>query len=415
MQPITLPYFWESLLKAYVKKTFYVGTRKESFAGRAEFVEGDYRFFAEGVKELSVSFTEDRHALPKNYFNRKELRSGYLLYFLPVNALKVTALLDQNPLALPKEGPIKLNILDVGSGPGTGMFGVMLHLENFLGQMSSTDAGAPRKLQLSWTLIDQNREALGDAWNFHQPLLQNLKDKLPGWHVDSELRVVSGNLFTEKISQILKPQPFDLVMGLNVINELPRQKRFPLTDVLVKNYLTPTGKLLLMEPALRQTTRDLMMLHDEIAENEAATVFAPCLHQSGCPMLRANDRDWCHTYIPWDRPDWIEKIDRLAGIQKDFLKCSYLFLGKPSPEEKRKTKRPVWRVVSGQLDSKGKSERLLCGEQSLPDLLRIVRLDRDWSATNQGFDDLHRGDIVELPNSPTNSPKVTRDTVVKKV
>ncbi|MBI3541022.1 MAG: hypothetical protein HY073_02655, partial [Deltaproteobacteria bacterium] len=93
MQRIPIPPYWENLLKGYVKKTFYAGTRKAHFANREEFTEGDYRFFAKGIEELNISFTQERGSLPKNYFNHKELRSGYILYFLPVNAIKVTHLL----------------------------------------------------------------------------------------------------------------------------------------------------------------------------------------------------------------------------------------------------------------------------------------------------------------------------------
>src|SRR3989338_7735703 len=126
MRPIPFPSFWESLLKRYVKKTFYAGTRKSPFADREEFTEGDYRFFSNGVRKLNLAFTQERPFLPKNYLNQKELRSGYLLYFLPVNALKAAALLSQTSSPAPLSGS-PLTILDIGSGPGTGMLGTMLH------------------------------------------------------------------------------------------------------------------------------------------------------------------------------------------------------------------------------------------------------------------------------------------------
>jgi hypothetical protein len=125
-------------------------------------------------------------------------------------------------------------------------------------------------------------------------------------------------------------------------------------------------------------------------------------------MLAANARDWCHTYIPWNRPQWIEKIDRLVAIRKDYLKCSYLLLGREPPQEHAFD---LWRVVSGPLNSKGKSERLLCGEAGLPHLLRTCRLDREESPANADFDALERGDLVRM----AKTARVTRDTQLKKL
>ena len=93
---IPIPRFWEPLLKKYVKKTFYADTRKKDFAAREDFTEGDYRFFSKGVADLNLAFTRERHSFPKNYFNRKEFRSGYILYFIPANAIKVASLLAEH-------------------------------------------------------------------------------------------------------------------------------------------------------------------------------------------------------------------------------------------------------------------------------------------------------------------------------
>ena len=125
-------------------------------------------------------------------------------------------------------------------------------------------------------------------------------------------------------------------------------------------------------------------------------------------MLRGNDRDWCHTYIPWQRPGWIEKIDRLVAIRKDYLTCSYLLLGK---ELLPVTPKDHWRVVSGPLNSKGKTERLLCGEGSLPDLLRVTRLDKDSTQNNGDLDWLERGDVAQM----AKTDRIGRETSVRKV
>ncbi len=413
---LEMPDFWENMLKGYVKKTFYADTRRKSFVGKVEFTEGDYRFFAKGVRDLSTAFTQERSSLAQNYLNQKTLRSGYILYFLPVNALKVASLLEKIPLGSLVRGltptstsNLSLKILDVGSGPGTGMLGTMLYLENNLPKL-----GKSGTIRLDWMLLDQNRLALQDAGALYDEALRQLKESLPGWTITSSLNTVSQNFFAGRVSKVLKGYArgsADLILGLNVLGELRPESRAMLVGDLTGNLLSDTGKILLMEPALRSTTRDLMELRDRILSEEMAHVFAPCLHEAECPMLRENPRDWCHTYLYWERPYWIEKIDHLVHIRKDYLKCSYMILGQHAGHEaKRETESHPWRVVSGPLNSKGKSERLLCGEGDTR-LLRIVRLDKDYSEKNRAFDSVERGDIVEL----SQTPRVTRETVVRKI
>jgi ribosomal protein RSM22 (predicted rRNA methylase) len=394
-----MPHSWEALLKGYVKRTFYADTRRKDFAGRPEFTEGDYRFFVKGIRDLSVAFTQERASLPKNYLTRKEMRSGYILYFLPVNALKVATLLGSIPAdRIVRDDRIDLAILDVGSGPGTGMLGTMLFLERHLSRAKS--------VRLRWTFIDQNRQALQDAAALHDLALSDLRKRLPKVDLSSEVRLEGRDLFQGRISRSVSAA--DLILCLNVLSEIVPNRRRPLLEDLLTKVLAPTGRLLAMEPALQSTTRDLMELHDEILDRSLAFVHAPCLHQAECPMLKANERDWCHTYVPWERPPWIEKFDRLAAIRKEYLKCSYLLLSQEHPPSREAD---LWRVVSGPLNSKGKSERLLCGEAGLPGLLRACRLDRDGSPANADFDALERGDLVRM----AKTGRVTKETPLRKI
>ncbi len=399
-----MPEEWEPLIKGYLKRTFYEGTRKNVFAAKPEFTEGDYRFFVKGVAELNAAFTVDRSELPKNYLNRKEHRSGYLLYFLPANALKVRALLHEVDWQKRFEAPTaELSVLDVGCGPGTGLFGTLAFLEDRCARVPGR-----KDIRLRWMLVDQNRQTLQDAVALHGLLLDALRLKHKDWTIHSEVRTAYGDLEREA-RRLIGPDRVDLVLGLNLLNELPFASRKTLAQSLLRHAVKDDGFLLLMEPALQGTTRSLMEVRDAIVADQVGSVVSPCLHQAPCPMIRAGNRDWCHTYIPWKRPAWIEKIDQMVGIRKDYLKCAYFILSRrPSVARPEKS---LWRVVSGPLNSKGKTERLLCGEEGLPDLLRMVRLDKDYSKTNEDFDRLERGDLVTLPKAG----RVERDTVIRRI
>src|SRR3989338_4720835 len=77
----------------------------------------DFKRLSLGAARLSEAFTQGRSELPKNYFNLKEARSGYLLYFLLPNVAKVWHCLKQAEDWMPKRQPLK--ILDVGCGAAT--------------------------------------------------------------------------------------------------------------------------------------------------------------------------------------------------------------------------------------------------------------------------------------------------------
>jgi hypothetical protein len=118
-------------------------------------------------------------------------------------------------------------------------------------------------------------------------------------------------------------------------------------------------------------------------------------------MLAINKRDWCHMYLNWERPPIIEKLDRLVGLKKDYLKFSYLILhsrdeSRVTSHESPVTSRQLWRVVSAPLRSNGKIELLICNETGLK---RLVRQDKDLSEKNAILDNLTRGDLIECGDS----------------
>src|SRR5690349_3720160 len=112
---LEFPAHLEKLILDYLKKAF-LDPRKMKGAGES-FNEKDFKYFSRGAGLLSEAYTVERETLPKNYFNDPVLRSGYLLYFLPVNYLKIIRIFEQfSPQELVSG---KIRILDIGCGPGT--------------------------------------------------------------------------------------------------------------------------------------------------------------------------------------------------------------------------------------------------------------------------------------------------------
>jgi len=365
----------EALLLAYIKDK-YLPDRFRRSQLSLPFGEKDVRFFAMGAAQLSQAFTSGRGSLPKNYFNKKECRSAYLLYFTLTNFVKVIKCLDEAfRLADFPKGLTELQILDLGCGPGTASLACSSYFENRL-----------QGVRLSITAIDQNREILNDA----KALFSSIGNPRHTLHM------VHHTILPRSIRPSLRGKKFDLIIASNILNEIgTTREQASLCQMLIDHHLSQSGVLIIVDPALQKTARALMEVRDLLN----AFILSPCLHERPCPMRAYNRRDWCHFYLEWHCPEIIRKIDRLLGIKHDYLKLAYLILRQtPHPLPARGRGKcgeapDLWRVVSSPLKSKGKCEFVLCGAGRLN---RILRLDYDRSDLNRAFDCIKRGDIIKV-------------------
>lgn len=370
------------ILLSYIKQAYL----KKSLKARCSpFNEHDFRYFSRGAGRLSQAFTEERESRPDNYFNDPVCRSGYLLYFLPVNFLKIVRIFEQGDTRELVTG--KIRVLDLGSGPGTSMLGLMAFYESLLRAKKIGDAW------LEFTLADKNHAVLRDARHLHE--LYAAKLRQPGFN--SACFTKDCDLKKGDLKRILRNYRYHYIVLGNILNEFSDRASQVNFIKEVLDHLDPQkGKLVIIEPAAKTTSRNLQFLRDQlVTRDKLAFVHAPCLHQEVCPLNVVNKRDWCHFYFSWDRPKFIEKVDRLIGNQKDWLACSYLVLshGKRLAMSQEETHRNTWRVISNRMPSKGKLELVVCGP---PGRYHLTRLDRDRSSINKTFGDLRRGDLVRL-------------------
>jgi ribosomal protein RSM22 (predicted rRNA methylase) len=148
----------------------------------------------------------------------------------------------------------------------------------------------------------------------------------------------------------------------------------------------------------------LMALRDHLVESGEFTVLAPCLHDQRCPMLAATLQDWCHFYVEWREPAFLQNLDRMVKNDNRFVKVAYLLLAH-SKAYADKRKASIYRVVSNRMATRGKTEVVLCGEGGR---MNVTRLDRDRTVVNIGIDDVRRGDLVELTDYKCKGFEVTR-------
>jgi SAM-dependent methyltransferase len=339
------------------------------------------------VGELSGLFTRDRGALAETYLNDPRLRSAYLSYDLPVNLAKIQSLLEEMPQPActgSSRSGRSFRVLDVGSGPGTAALAVLDWMRE------STER---RHQPVEVVSLDRSASALTEGerlWKTYSRLTAAGDCRLATRHMDVT-RSDPGRLLAGSDSA-----SYDLIVVANSLNELFRTDRDPVSRraALVKgllDLLDDTGTLMIVEPALRDTSRELLRLRDLLLEARACTLYSPCLHHGPCQALVKKD-DWCHEERAWAPPAIVAAIDRKVGFIKDALKFSYLLLRKDgltivarSPE--------VFRVVSELRTMKGEKRAWLCNETGRPE---VGRQDRMRSDSNAAFDDWHRGAIVRI-------------------
>ncbi|MHB8846498.1 MAG: small ribosomal subunit Rsm22 family protein [Nitrospirota bacterium] len=353
---------------------------------------------ADDVARLSRLLTKDRDALPAAYLQDPGLRQAYLAYFLPPNMAKIAVPLrelDLHPANI--FAKTRLQVLDLGSGPGTAVLGIRRYF-----------ARSGRQVRLDFTAVDQVAENLREA----EVLFREGGAEGPS---SATLTTVRSGI--EALAEHAGG-PFDLIVLSNVLNELYLHdqdrvtRRIGLVGRILERLMTPDGSCIIIEPALRETSRDLLMVRDGLADG-GATVFSPCLVQGGCPALE-NPKDWCHEDRPWDAPELIREIDSSIGLRKDSLKFSYLVLRKDGRTLAEICTEHDYRVVSEPLISKGKREFFLCGREGRR---LATRLDKDVVPANRAFDALLRGDVVRFEGLVIEEKrfKITKETQVTPV
>jgi hypothetical protein len=200
-------------------------------------------------------------------------------------------------------------------------------------------------------------------------------------------RVASAGLVTANLEVALPAVEgrFDLIVAAHLLGELfvdrPFEERIDERARCVRAWtdelLAPGGTVILVEPALRETSRELLAVRDQLLALSDLEIVAPCFWTGACPAL-ANARDWCHDAVA---------ASAVSDRRVDF---SYLVLRdrwKPLPGQLN------YRVVSDPLPEKGRLKLYACGPTGRH---AFIRLDRHEAPPNLAFGKLVRGDVARI-------------------
>jgi hypothetical protein len=313
------------------------------------------------IVDRSKRYTSERERLSSKAPGDLAARAAF---FTIADAMKVAIPLAElaNRGAIPPRRPLR--IVDLGAGCGALSLGVVAILD------SDAIGGA----MFDFTLIDRDLDALRIA-----------SSALRGFAARRGCEASITTRVADVTSTAIPPA--DLILAGTVLNELPEPARLPLVQRALAA-LADDGALILIEPALRETSRELHVLRDA-AIAAGVHVFAPCTRTlAPCPMLE-NPSDWCHEDRAVTLPPMTAELARLTHLRDAGLKFSYLVLRK---QPLALVERPnAWRVVSEQLPAKGKLELYGCSNAGrVP--LRLLR--RNRSDANRAFERAQRGDVL---------------------
>ncbi|MFI5263269.1 MAG: small ribosomal subunit Rsm22 family protein [Candidatus Kapaibacterium sp.] len=331
---------------------------------------------SEIVSHISEGLTTNRaEFLASGYLRQKEIREAYTLYYMTTNLLKISQPLRELSFSKSFDNLVPLRILDLGTGTGAAIWGTLSYF-------NEKENSIPSEIMLTDSLQENLREVEIFSRYFVKslPLQPRLNFEL------FDLRN------PEYIPQKIKTSgPYHLITMMNVLNELEEKN----DEVLLNSLLTlldNNGSIIIVEPATRIESRRLLRFRD-LAAFRNITIYSPCTRQANCPAL-ANEDDWCHTDIAWERPPFIKAIDDIVGTLRLTLKSTYMILRKDGMTlGKALQKENLYRVVSERFDEKGRVRGILCGENGRNE--HIINK-RDMEDLNKDFQNIRRYDVVNL-------------------
>jgi SAM-dependent methyltransferase len=310
------------------------------------------------VARLSKGLTRERELAGARYMDEERLLGAYLLFYWPISYLQARGTISE----LPRRARA---VLDLGSGPGPMAFAAL-------------DAGAAEVVA-----ADRSARALATARRLAAEAGEPISTR--EWNPTK----------ARPLAELAQGRRFDLVTMGHVVNELFKggdadARRADLVEEALA-LVAPGGSVLVVEPALRDTSRALLRVRDLLVARGHA-VRAPCLFRGPCPAL-LRESDWCHAERPIEPPPLVAQIGKAAGLRKEAVKMSYLVLAPRGEAWAEPPEGRVFRIVSEPLPSKGRLRYMGCGPEGR---MGLSLQEKHVTDANRGFERLLRGDVVRL-------------------
>jgi len=348
------------------------------------------RELAKAVERLSDLYTTGRGALAREQADAAHLQAKRE-YFLASDAPKVALALDECAArgdAFARIASLEtVRVVDLGAGVGATSVGFLAWLA---GARAARGVTCPVRVELH--AIELGEPAA-------RALEANAKAAAAAIGATLALKIEARDF------RRFTPPACDLILCQTAINELLVGVDHERETVQMVSSWSRSAPTLVIEPALKLTTRALMSLRDAVLALGGAHVVAPCPHQHACPM-RAREADWCHEARRIEPTPRVAAIDRIVGRRDE--RALFAFLATAPGEPPPPLPAGVVRLVTDTLGSRGKTERVVCRSDGELRLMRL--LDREVRDGNRAFLDAERGSVLEIEPLPSNdriSPEIS--------
>ena len=331
---------------------------------------------------LSDHFTVKRNKGFPDYFKKPGHLLAYGIYFHPQSWVRTRfPLLEviEHRGWMPDENE-DIHILDIGSGPGSACLSVLQLLHARFPE---------RKVRV--TAIDQSPHALDTLRHCHADL-NHLWPK-------SSVRIQSKNLRHRSTLFYGGRDRFDLVVLSFSLNEFTTsstpEEVVGLIQASCRKLLKKHGLLLIIEPALKETSENLRSLADSLVADGALHNWGPYLHAGPCPLQQTN-KFWSHEVRSWHPPESMQYLNRRMQRRIHELKFSYVAMSPTSGPSAPKNAEH-FRLVSPMSRMKGHFLMSGVAGDGLAHTYELMFRNLD-SEQKRTLRKIERGDILQVKN-----------------
>lgn len=295
---------------------------------------------ADHIKRLSDFFVNNPDDLTP--WDKEYCQKAYRYYYLPLNYIRNENVV-QRGLQVGFFKEIQSTV-DWGTGPGTASLALAQTLPQNL------------KKQI---LIDQSPIAL--------KTFADLKPYLKNPEHTNELKLKNLDIDYKKSLLVFS-------YSLTEMENLPQGYQ-------------DFDSLMILEPSTQDDGRKLLQLREQLIKN-GYYIWAPCTHQTACPLLSQSKTDWCHDRYQVQAPDWFWDTEKHLPFKNKTITTSYL-LAKKTPPAAEITK--YARTVGDSLQEKGKTRQLVCRSPEREFLA--------WMHKETEPQIIPRGELIKLPEN----------------
>ena len=323
--------------------------------------------------ELQRGLTGGRNLAGAGYMQDSGFLGAYLLYYWPVTYMQIHFAVSEFPEQLKERlNKKELRLLDLGSGPAP----ASASLCDEFPQIKNV------------TLVDSSEKSLTLGKSVLTSDFKNLSVET--------LRCDFERCDFEKTFPALQKNSFDIIVMSHALNELWKNQSNALEKrrtflLKVADYLTQDGILLLNEPALLKTSRELIFVRNSLL-NEGFFVLSPCLCSAECPALLQGENHTCHSEKEWVAPEPVASLAKAAGLDRESVKMSFFALSRTPLSILENDE--FWRVVSdSMLNKSGRIRYLICSGKKR---VAFSAKKDDSNAQKKGFFNLKRYDCFKI-------------------